>query len=36
MSADDIVVAIVPDGGDQYLSRVYSDEWLTSSLSATE
>ena len=36
MSAEDIVVAIVPDGGDQYLSRVYSDEWLTSSLSATE
>ena len=29
MSPEDIVVAIVPDGGDQYLSRVYSDEWLS-------
>ena len=28
MSPEDIVVAVVPDGGDQYLSRVYSDEWL--------
>ena len=28
MADDDIVVAIVPDGGDRYLSRVYSDEWL--------
>lgn len=28
MSRGDIVVAIVPDAGDQYLSRVYSDEWL--------
>ena len=36
MSPEDVVVAIVPDGGDLYLSRVYSDEWLASSLSATE
>lgn len=25
----DVVVAIIPDGGDRYLSRVYSDEWLS-------
>jgi len=26
--ADDLVVAIVPDAGDRYLSRLYSDDWL--------
>jgi len=29
IAEDDMVVAIVPDGGDRYLSRVYSDEWLS-------
>ncbi len=29
MSEDDVVVAIVPDGGDRYLSRVYSDDWIS-------
>jgi cystathionine beta-synthase len=32
MAEDDVVVAIVPDGGDSYLSRVYSDEWLSRNL----
>jgi len=27
-SVDDLVVAIVPDAGDKYLSRLYSDDWL--------
>ena len=36
MPPEDVVVAIVPDGGDLYLSRVYSDEWLASSLSASK
>jgi cystathionine beta-synthase len=29
MAEDEVVVAIVPDGGDRYLSRVYSDDWLS-------
>lgn len=28
MGADDFVVAIVPDAGDRYLTRLYSDDWL--------
>ena len=28
MGAGDLVVAIVPDAGDKYLTRLYSDEWL--------
>jgi cystathionine beta-synthase len=35
MAEDDVVVAIVPDGGDGYLSRVYSDEWLSLNLTSS-
>jgi cystathionine beta-synthase len=32
LGVGDLVVAIVPDAGDKYLSRLYSDEWLRENL----
>lgn len=32
MSEDAVIVAMVPDGGDRYLSRLYSDDWLARNL----
>jgi len=29
---DDLIVAVIPDAGDKYMSRLYSDEWLTQNL----
>ncbi len=31
-SKDDLIVAIIPDAGDKYLSRLYSDDWLSQNL----
>ncbi len=33
---DDLIVAIVPDAGDKYLSRLYSDDWLRQNLPRLE
>ena len=33
---DDLVVAIIPDAGDKYISRLYADDWLRSNLPAFE
>ncbi|MCP4592357.1 MAG: pyridoxal-phosphate dependent enzyme [bacterium] len=29
LDADEVIVTVFPDGGRDYLSRLYSDEWLT-------
>jgi cystathionine beta-synthase len=31
-SKDDLIVAVIPDAGDKYLSRLYSDDWLSQNL----
>lgn len=28
MTADDVIVVLMPDGGRGYLSKIYSDEWM--------
>jgi cystathionine beta-synthase len=33
---DDLIVAVVPDAGDKYLSRLYSDDWLRQNLPCLE
>ncbi len=35
-SEDDLVVAIIPDAGDKYISRLYADDWLRSNLPSFE
>jgi cystathionine beta-synthase len=30
LTADDVVVVLLPDGGRGYLSKVFSDDWMTS------
>jgi len=35
-SKDDLVVAVIPDAGDKYLSRLYADDWLRSNLPTFE
>ena len=27
-TVDDVIVGVVPDAGDRYLSRLYDDRWL--------
>lgn len=33
---EDLIVAVVPDAGDKYLSRLYSDDWLRQNLPRME
>jgi len=35
-SEDDLVVAVIPDAGDKYISRLYTDDWLRSNLPTFE
>lgn len=33
---DDLIVAVIPDAGDKYISRLYTDDWLRSNLPSFE
>ena len=35
-SEDELVVAVIPDSGDKYLSRLYHPDWLLSHFPAFE
>jgi cystathionine beta-synthase len=28
LKEDDLMVIILPDGGDRYLSKIYNDDWM--------
>ena len=35
-SKDDLIVAVIPDAGDKYLTRLYADDWMQSNLPSFE